>query len=340
MQMPPVDAQPPVEPPPNAPPLAGEPPGVPPGGVPPPVVPTPGGPTPPPPPNWPMRILIALLAALVVLVAVIAGVLLFGGDDEGDDLAATSVPPTVAPTTLPATTTSQPATTTSEATTTTVAETTTLPPTTTTEATTTTTQATTTTTLAATTTAASECAGLEDLQGPLANFVFLDVDGIGTLTEFGDRDEDVITTLTCLLGEPDSDTGYVDSFSQFGTCPGTEVRGVRWGPLLTLFGDTMAFGSEDREFYNWRYDAFDQPDDLGLTFPDTGLGLGTTIAELEAEYGDDVDIFEDEQIGGAAFLIGERDIAGSTIPEIFGTLTAGPPDGTVQFLDSGFFCGE
>ncbi len=316
--------------------LPGEPP---PGGTPPPLVPTPGGPMPPEPPNWPMRILIALLAALVVLVAVIAGALIFGGDDD-EPVAATTVPTTVPATTLAPTTTGEPTTTTEATTTTTVAETTTTTvaeTTTTTEATTTTS---TTTTLAATTTAASECAGLDDLQGPIANFVFLDVDGIGTLTEFGDRDEDVITTLTCLLGEPDEDTGYGDSFSVFGTCPGTVVRGVRWGPLLTLFGDTEAFGSEDREFYNWRYDAFEFEDELGLTFPETGLGLGTTVAELEAEYGDDVEIFDDERTGEGAFVIGERDVANTTVPEIFGTLTGTGADGQVQFIDSGLFCGE
>ncbi len=332
---PPPNAAPGAEPPP--PPGAGVPGEPPPGGVPPPLVPTPGGPTPPEPPNWPMRILIALLAALVVLVAVIAAVLLVGGDDE-EPVAATTVPPTVAPTTLAPTTTAATTTTLAETTTTTVAETTTTAaPTTTTEATTTTS---TTTTLAATTTAASECAGLEDLQGPIDNFVFLDVDGIGTLTEFGDRDEDVITTLTCLLGEPDEDSGYVDSFSVFGTCPGTEVRGVRWGPLLTIFGDGMLFGSEDREFYNWRYGGAGVDDDLGLTFPDTGLGIDTTVAELQAEYGGDVEIFEDERTGGGAFLIGERQVEEVDFPEIFGLLTDTAPEGTVEFIESGYFCGE
>ncbi len=286
-----------------------------------------------------MRILIALLAALVVLVAVIAGVLLFGGDDEEPDpLAATTVPPTAAPTTLPPATAAP--TTPTEATTTTAAATTTTAAPTTTEAPTTTTTSTTTTTTAPTTTVASECAGLEDLQGPIDNFVFLDVDGIGTLTEFGDRDEDVITTLTCLLGEPDEDSGYGDSFSVFGTCPGSVVRGVRWGPLLTIFGDAKLFGSEDREFYNWRYDAFDHEDDLQLTFPETGLGLGTTVAELQVAYGDAVEIFEDEQTGGAAFLIGGREVAGVPVPEVFGTLTEDPPDGEVQYIESGSFCGE
>ncbi len=191
-----------------------------------------------------------------------------------------------------------------------------------------------------TTTEPDPCAFVEDLRGPLANHVYLGVDGIGALTAFGDDAETTIQTLTCLLGDPDADSGYVDSFSVFGTCPGSLVRGVRWGPLLTLYGNAMLFDAEPREFYDYRYDAFESPDTLELVFPETGVGLGATIPELEAAYGTDLQVFEDDLTGGAAFVIGEREVAGTTVPLIFGTLTSDQPDATVQFIDVGFPCGE
>ncbi|MDH3471095.1 MAG: hypothetical protein OEM94_07245 [Acidimicrobiia bacterium] len=284
---------------------------------------------PPPPgsgssgPDWRKGVLITLTLLLVgVLVAIGVVLLADDGPEATESLAVPTLPTetTVPPETSPATT--APSTAPS-----------------TTIAVTTTTVAVTTTTIAPTTTLDPQCAFLAGVEGPIDNFVFLDVDGLGGV-EFGDNAEDVVQFLTCLLGEPDSDSGYVDSFSVFGTCPGTEVRGVRWGALLTLFGDTQLFGSEDREFYAWRYDEFELPDELGLTFPDTQIGLGSTISELEAAYGADVEVFEDEFIGGFAFSVGERPVGEITFSLIFGTLSEGPPSGRVQFLDVGFFCGE
>ncbi len=279
------------------------------------------------PTQW--RILLVLISAIVVLLAVIGGVLIFGRASDTEVAAGTSTTTTMTPTTA-APTTTLPATTTAP--TTTAPTTTTLPATTT--------PPTTTTSTTTTTPSPDPCAFVDDLQGPLANFVFLGVDGIGVFTEFGGDAEETIQTLTCLLGEPDADSGYGDSFSVFGTCPGSEVRGVRWGPLLTLYGDAQIFGSEDREFYNWRYEAFESPDTLELTFPETGIGLGATIPELQAAYGADLEIFQDDLTGGSAFVVGERDVGAITIPLIFGTLTSDQPDATVQFIDVGFFCGE
>ena len=102
-----------------------------------------------------------------------------------------------------------------EAATTTTMESTTSEATATTEATTTTTVAETTTTEATTTTTTT--------LAPLA----LEPDGIGAV-DFGAAPNAAIAYTTAFLGSPDRDTGWVDSFSEFGTCPPPEVRGVPW----------------------------------------------------------------------------------------------------------------
>jgi hypothetical protein len=146
-----------------------------------------------------------LLIALLVFLAVRA----FGGDDE------TATTTTPAPTTSEASTTTE-ATTTS--TTTTAAETTS-----TTEATPTTTVAETTSTTEATTTSTTVA--------PLV----LEPDGIGAV-DFGAPPGEAIAYATGFLGPPDRDSGWVDSFSEFGTCPPPEVRGVQWGTNPGGFG--------------------------------------------------------------------------------------------------------
>jgi hypothetical protein len=104
-------------------------------------------------------------------------------------------------------------------------ETTTLP-TSTTEAVTSTTEETTTTSSTTTTTSTTSTT--------LAPLV-LEPDGIGGVA-FGATPDDAITYATAVLGPADRDTGWVDSSSEFGTCPPPEVRGVQWGESLSGFG--------------------------------------------------------------------------------------------------------
>ncbi len=278
------------------------------------------------------RILVGLAGAIVVLLAVIAGVLLFGGDDEP----VAAAPVTTATTSVrftPLTTTTPPSTSMPTPTTvTTTTPTTTVP---TTAPTTTTTAVTSTSAPAGTTTTApGPCAFVDDLVGPLANHVYLDTDGIGSGVLFGDPPNHVIRILTCLLGEPDRDSGWGDSFSVFGTCPGSEVRGVTWGPLTVLFGDGNTGFAPDgtRHFFNWTYDSVGLPDTLELVFPETLVGLGSTVAEVHAAY------------PGAEFFDGEPEVglppSFSTFDGIYGTFTGTGDADTVRFLSGGPGCGE
>ncbi len=102
--------------------------------------------------------------------------------------------------------------------------------------------------------------------------------GLGPVT-FG-LDADTVTEFMAgVLGPPADDSGWINSFSQFGTCPGSEVRGVTYGSLQILFGGP----DDDRTFFSWAY--FDQGagDVYGLQTPE-GIGLGSTQATIEAAY--------------------------------------------------------
>lgn len=159
--------------------------------------------------------------------------------------------------------------------------------------------------------------------------LFLRSDGLGTI-RFGVEPDSVIDYVSSLLGDPDSDTGYVDSFSEFGTCPGTEVRGVRWGDLLLLFGDESDFDSGRRHFYQWQFGPqTESPLRPNGPLTDGGIGLGATVTEIRTVY-PDVVIFDDE-IFGPGFELE---------PLLWGTLTDDAPTGRVIALVGGTPCGE
>lgn len=153
--------------------------------------------------------------------------------------------------------------------------------------------------------------------------------GLGS-ARFGVEPEGVVAFVSSLLGSPDDDTGYIDSFSEFGTCPGTEVRGVRWGDLLLLFGDESDFGSGRRHFYQWQFG----PQTASPLRPngpltDGLIGLGSTVAEVRRVY-PDVEIFADDVFGPGFELE----------PLLWGTLTDDADTGRVIALVGGTPCGE
>jgi hypothetical protein len=159
--------------------------------------------------------------------------------------------------------------------------------------------------------------------------LFLRSDGLGTI-RFGVEPDGVVDYVSSLLGDPDADTGYIDSFSEFGTCPGTEVRGVRWGDLLLLFGDESDFDSGRRHFYQWQFGPqTESPLRPNGPLTDGGIGLGATVADIRAVY-PDVQIFDDD-IFGPGFELE---------PLLWGTLTDDAESGRVIALVGGTPCGE
>jgi hypothetical protein len=159
--------------------------------------------------------------------------------------------------------------------------------------------------------------------------LFLRSDGLGSI-RFGVEPDGVVDYVSSLLGDPDSDTGYIDSLSEFGTCPGTEVRGVRWGDLLLLFGDESDFDSGRRHFYQWQFGPqTESPLRPNGPLTDGGIGLGSTVADIRTVY-PDVEIFDDE-IFGPGFELE---------PLLWGTLTDDADSGRVIALVGGTPCGE
>jgi len=153
--------------------------------------------------------------------------------------------------------------------------------------------------------------------------------GLGS-ARFGVEPEGVISFVTSLLGPSDDDSGYVDSFSEFGTCPGSEVRGVRWGDLLLLFGDDSDFGSGRRHFYQWQFGPqTSSPLRPNGPLTDGLIGLGSTLADIRRVY-PDVEVFADEMFGPGFELE----------PLLWGTLTDDAETGRVIALVGGTPCGE
>lgn len=167
----------------------------------------------------------------------------------------------------------------------------------------------------------------------------LEPGGVGGTT-FGMATDFVLLELALLGdpavgGDPDDDTGWIDSFSVFGTCPGNEIRVVRWGTLEVFFKrDTIA---EEGEFFTYRVSNFSGDRvDLKLRTAE-GLRLGDTVADLQARYGSRADIALDDPFQIWFFTI---DNTSPGFTGLGGTLTGDDPADLVQFIDAGERCGE
>jgi hypothetical protein len=181
---------------------------------------------------------------------------------------------------------------------------------------------TTTTTEAATTTTEPE--------------VFLTPQGIGEV-RFGTDPDTTIAQLTELFGDPDEDSDWVDSFSVFGTCPGTEVRVVRWQSLQAFFTDGATEWSPEgiRHFFHYSQSVPVEPDAPVISITtEEEIRLGSTVAELEGAYGDDV-IIVDDPVFGSTWQV---DPPGADF--IGGHLTGTTQEDVVTAINGGIGCGE
>lgn len=237
----------------------------------------------------------------------LAGVWFVGAgtaDPPAPEAAATSTSAT--PTTEPPTSSTTTSTTTPTTTTTSVTSTTAVP-----ETTNTTESTTTTTTLA-----------------PL----LLEADGLDVV-DLGASVEEAVAEVSARLGSASSDSGWVNSRGNFGTCPGNVVRLIRWHSLRAFFSDGPTdFGEDTRHFFYYSQSAVETDTILELKTAE-GIGMGSTVAELEEAYGSRLRI---ESTGpfGVTFSI---DSPGDGL--LSGTLTESIDTGQVTSLAGGFGCG-
>ncbi|WP_162941599.1 hypothetical protein [Desertimonas flava] len=159
--------------------------------------------------------------------------------------------------------------------------------------------------------------------------IVLGRDGIG-LGRFCDDADTVIAAVTGVLGEPSDDTGWSDPLA-VSSCAGTEVRRVTWGSLDLYFGDTSRFAEGVRHFFGYVYGNRDSLEvtPQGLATPE-GIGVGSTVQYLLANY-PDAQVFPGEEgIADPAFFVDEN---------LGGFLTDHAADGVVTVLFGGEDCG-
>jgi hypothetical protein len=242
------------------------------------------------------RVIVALLGVLAVVLIALIAVQLTGLGNEDPTAGVTTLPTTESTTT---TTTTEPTTTTTTESTTT---TTTLPP---------------------------------------APTLVLEDDGLDAVG-FGTGVTETIAIISAALGEePDTDTGWLDFFDNpYGTCPPPEVRGVEWGMLTVLFtsAETDFAPEGTRHFFSYTYAPQSDKPGAGPFGLKTGdrIGLGSTVEELEATYGDRVEIFDDPVVG--AFWAVDLDFETDT--GIGGNLTGVESTDRVASVIGGTGCGE
>ena len=252
--------------------------------------------------------IVLIMAALVGLVFVAAVIASLRGSDDDPPAAAGTTTSTTAP--IPPT--SDPTTSTSS---------------TSTSSTSTTGPSTSTTTSSSTTTSTTVSTFPE---------LVLFGDGLGEVT-FGTDADTAITEIAAALGEPDEDSGWIPSFSGFGTCPGEQVRGIRWATMWALMtdGETEWRADGIPHFFAYLNSVFyDEDQSLGLLTAE-GVGLGDSARDLEDAYGDRLEITFEEWLDTYLFNI---DVPAPG--RLWGGLTGGDDDDLITSIDGGQGCGE
>jgi hypothetical protein len=159
---------------------------------------------------------------------------------------------------------------------------------------------------------------------------------LGEVT-FGTDADTAITEIAAALGEPDEDSGWIPSFSGFGTCPGEQVRGIRWATMWALMtdGETEWRADGIPHFFAYLNSVFyDEDQSLGLLTAE-GVGLGDSARDLEDAYGDRLEITFEEWLDTYLFNI---DVPAPG--RLWGGLTGGDDDDLITSIDGGQGCGE
>lgn len=171
--------------------------------------------------------------------------------------------------------------------------------------------------------------------------VVLDADGLG-IAGFGDGPEDVIAALDGRYGSPTEDSGWVGA-GNFGVCPGSTTRGVRYGQLLALMSDGPSDYAQAGQRHLFGYSVSAQTDDPAAEYGDgpqtaDAIGVGSTVADLRAAFGEGLEVREGDELLGPNFVVTSE----GTIQEFVftGALTDLTDAGLVTVFSAGQQCGE
>ncbi|MCZ7536577.1 MAG: hypothetical protein M5T61_12180 [Acidimicrobiia bacterium] len=161
--------------------------------------------------------------------------------------------------------------------------------------------------------------------------VVLRTDGLG-VTSFGDLPEYTVAALTMELGEPTGDATE-PSFSSFGTCPGTTLRAVEWDGLAVLITDgATAYGVEGGpHFFAYLY----RSGGGASLVTQEGVGVGSSVADLRAAYGEALQVNAGEEGGGPSFSVGPTGPGA-----MYGFLEGTDDADAVTAIEAGQVCGE
>lgn len=184
-------------------------------------------------------------------------------------------------------------------------------------------------TLAPTPTPSPEPSGSPDENGTSA--VVLGGDNLGVI-KLGVSLNRTRDALERHLGDPDEIKEVTGNQTQWGTCPGPKVTGVRWATMWVLFSN------ESGEFLSFTY--FDsqllideRANDEHLLKTDEGIHRGSTVEDLKDAYGARL-LIDDGEPFGPRWQI-------SDFPKYLGgSLTGTDDDDKVVTIEGGAPCGE
>lgn len=149
---------------------------------------------------------------------------------------------------------------------------------------------------------------------PLAE-IRLEEDGLGDI-QLGIPPDAVVADLSALFGEPDLDSDWTPAEPNiYGDCPGSEMRAIGWGSLVTIFVRDSDDELGGRFFtYTYGYDYQGNtggvdPRGLSLRTAD-GIGLGSTVRDLNDAYGPDLVVEGDETLDVWSFRVEGSEISG------------------------------
>ncbi|MCP3976499.1 MAG: hypothetical protein GY720_18585 [bacterium] len=154
-----------------------------------------------------------------------------------------------------------------------------------------------------------------------------------------------IDEITAIFGSPDEDSSWIDADSSlYGECPGVQLRVVGWGSLYLYFlaDEPITPDNENAasRFYTFSYgydfsrnEGATDPRDLNLV-TETGIGLGSTRAELRTAHGGSLTETYDEEADTWTWSIDEP--SGTFIA---GLLSGPEDDATVVLMERVPSCG-